>query len=177
MRRGGGVEGLFKGKCSVLIFENVEGECWLCCARGQTNIFSFHSSWPGVCAFSHFALSLMNYDLPGTWRPPQPSAFCLQRKRPHFFFIITRACEKYPHYYESDSVCHRGAAVSAVHFFLLCQSWLNYESKMNNREESPCAHSLSCLSFCLTSSVPESQEDLLPSEEQAPGGCDPNYFK
>lgn len=36
--------GLFKGKRSVLIFENVEGECCLCCARGQANIFPFHSS-------------------------------------------------------------------------------------------------------------------------------------
>lgn len=36
-----------QGKYSFQIFQNVEGERCLCCARRQKNIF-FHSSWPGV---------------------------------------------------------------------------------------------------------------------------------
>lgn len=43
-RWGGGI----LEKHSVLIFQNVEGEWCLCCARGQIFFFSPHSSWPDV---------------------------------------------------------------------------------------------------------------------------------
>lgn len=48
----------------------------------------------------------------------------------------------------------------SLYFVIVSIHWLYCECKMNNKEESPCVQPV-CLSFCFTSSAPDSHEDLL----------------